>query len=613
MTYKHLVEEIKRNSQRFKSKNAIHYKNNELNKWEGISWLDFEDRIERLSKGLLNFGVSEQQNIAIFAENMPNWIIADIAIMRVKAVTIPIYATNSKKETEYIIHDAKVSLLFVGNQNEYDKAYELLETSNYLKLIVALTNTIKLQPSKKSIYLEDFVAFEPSEQIDLELQKRYDEHELTDLASIIYTSGTTGEPKGVMLDYTNFGSSLEAHDFELDVSEKDVSLSFLPLSHVYERSWVFFCLYKGIEIYFNQDPKKIAEVLKEVKPTLMCTVPRIFEKIFAAIQEKRKEASPTKMKLASWALGIGNDYYNKHKRLAKKVPLALKIKYKIADKLVLGKLRDVFGGRIKFMPCGGAPLAADLVSFFHSFGLNIKCGYGLTETTATVTLFGDAHFEFNSAGKPIEGTQIKIADNNEILVKGPGVMKGYYKKPEATAQVFKDGWLCTGDAGKIDAKGNLVITDRIKDLMKTSGGKYIAPQKLETALISDSFIEQIAVIGDQQKYVTALAVPSFENLKKYALEHKITFKDIEELIAHNQIVELFEKRFEELQKEFSKFEKIKKFTLLPKEFTIDAGEITATLKLKRKVIQKKYKELIDNMYSEKDEGKDGEKDKKKEP
>ncbi|GGW83573.1 AMP-dependent synthetase/ligase [Salegentibacter mishustinae] len=598
MDNKHLVEVIKQNTQRFKSKNAFYYKNNELDKWEGISWLEFYNRVEKLSKALLNFGISEQQKLAIFAENMPNWIIADLAIMSVKAVSVPIFATNSTKEAEYIINDVEVSLLFVGDQSEYDKAYELLETSGHLKLIVALTNTIKLQPSNKSMYLEDFVAVESTKELETELQKRYYELDLNDIASIIYTSGTTGEPKGVMLDHHNFAGFLKAHESEIDLSKEDASLSFLPLSHIYERSWVFFCLNTGVEVYFNQDPKKIAEVLKEVKPTVMCTVPRIFEKIFAAIQEKRKEASPAKMKLASWALGIGNNYYNKHKRLEKKVPLALQLKYKIADKLVLSKLREVFGGRIKFMPCGGAPLAADMVSFFHSFGLNVKCGYGLTETTATVTFFGDTHFEFNSAGKPLKGTQIKIAENNEILVKGPGVMKGYYKKPEATAQAFKNGWFRTGDAGKIDEKGNLVITDRIKDLMKTSGGKYIAPQKLESALINDSFIEQIAVIGDQQKYVTALAVPSFENLKKYALEHKISFDNVEELIHHNQIKDLFERRFEELQKEFSKFEKIKKFTLLSEEFSIESGEITATLKLKRKVIQKKYKTLIDKMYSE---------------
>ncbi|MFD0761434.1 AMP-dependent synthetase/ligase [Lutibacter aestuarii] len=598
MSVLHIGEEIREKVAKYQHKKAIYYKNNVSKNWEGITWNSLGKRVEELSKALINFGIEAKHNIAIFAENMPNWIIADISIMSIRAVTIPIYATNSKNDVEYIINDAEVSLLFVGDQNEYDKTFELLETSKYLKLIVALTPNIVLQPSNQSIYLEDFVTFKPKEHLEVELQKRYFNAASDDLASIIYTSGTTGEPKGVMLDHTNFLESLKAHDYELNVSEKDVSLSFLPLSHIYERSWVFFCLHRGIEVYFNQDPKQIATVLKEVKPTIMCTVPRIFEKIFAAIQDKRKEASPTKMKLASWALGIGNNYYNKHKRFAKKIPLPLKLKYKIADKLVLSKLREVFGGRIKFMPCGGAPLAADMVSFFHSFGLNIKCGYGLTETTATVSLFGDTHFEFNSAGKTIHGSQIKIGDNNEILVKGPGVMKGYYKKPEETAKVFKDGWFCTGDAGIIDEKGNLMITDRIKDLMKTSGGKYIAPQKLETALINDSFIEQIAVIGDQQKYVTALAVPSFENLKKYALEHKITFKDIEDLIANNQIKDMFEKRIEELQKEFSRFEKIKKITLLPKEFSIETGEITATLKLKRKVIQKKYKELIEKMYSD---------------
>ncbi|MDO9138091.1 MAG: long-chain fatty acid--CoA ligase [Lutibacter sp.] len=590
--------EIRQKVSQYKGENAIYYKDETLKTWVGISWTSFGEKIQNLSKALLQFGIKEQQNVAIFAENMPEWIVADVAIMSIRAVTVPIYATNSKNEVAYIINDAEISLLFVGNQEEYNKALEISKTSEYLKLIVGLSKDIKFENRENGIYLNDFMVYKANETIETELQKRYYEAEPTDLASIIYTSGTTGEPKGVMLDHTNFTESLKAHDFELKVSEKDSSLSFLPLSHIYERSWVFFCLHRGIKVYFNQNPKLIAEVLKEVKPTLMCTVPRIFEKIFAAIQDKRKEASPTKMKLASWALGIGNSYHNNYKRLEIPVPKSLRIKYKIADKLVLSKLREVFGGRIKFMPCGGAPLAADMVSFFHSFGLNIKCGYGLTETTATVSLFGYTHFEFNSAGKTIEGSQIKIGENDEILIKGPGVMKGYYKKPMETAEVFKDGWFCTGDAGKIDEKGNLIITDRIKDLMKTSGGKYIAPQKLELALISDAFIEQIAVIGDQQKYVTALAVPSFENLINYAVQHKISFKDIEELINHSQIIEMFEKRFEELQKEFSVFEKVKKFTLLSKEFSIEAGEITATLKLKRKVIQQKYKELIDKMYKE---------------
>lgn len=595
---KHIGIELREKVQQYQQKKVLYYKNDTSNSWVGISWNELGKQVQNISKALLNFGVKEKQNIAIFAQNMPEWIIADLAILSIRSVVVPVYATNSQKEVAYIIDDAEISLIFVGGQEEYDKALAVLESNNFLKLIVALNNTIQLQHTENSIYLEDFIKIDDEKIVETELQKRYFESELSDLASIIYTSGTTGEPKGVMLDHQNFAESLKAHELELNVNENDVSLSLLPLSHIYERSWVMFCLHSGIEIYFNSDPKKFAEVLKEVKPTIMCTVPRIYEKIYSAIQDKKKSTSATKVKLMDWALAVGHQYHNHYLRNELKVPVMLKIKYKIADKLVLSKLRDVFGGRIKFTPCGGAALSANIVAFFHSFGLNIKCGYGLTETTATATLFGDTHFEFNSAGKPIIGTQIKIGENDEIMVKGPGVMRGYYKKPTATAEVFKGDWFCTGDAGKIDEKGNLIITDRIKDLMKTSGGKYIAPQKLETALVNDAFIEQIAVIGDQKNYVTALTVPSFEALKQYANQHKISFSSIEDLIANNQIKDMFTKRFEELQKEFSGFEKIKKFTLLPKEFSIDAGEITATLKLKRKVIQQKYKELIDKMYND---------------
>lgn len=285
----HIGEEIRDKATKYQSENAIYYKNIELNTWVGISWLDFGKKTQDLSKALLNFGVQEHQNVAIFSENSPEWIIADIAIMSIRGITVPIYATNSKKEVEYIINDAEISVLFVGNQEAYNKAFEISQTSNYLKLIVALSDTIHLENNKNSIHLNKFIAFEPSSEIETKLQKRYFEAEETDLASIIYTSGTTGEPKGVMLDHTNLIQTLKAHDYELDVSEKDVSLSFLPLSHIYERIWVFFCLHRGIKVYFNQDPKQIAEVLKEVKPTVMCTVPRIFEKIFAAIQDKEKK------------------------------------------------------------------------------------------------------------------------------------------------------------------------------------------------------------------------------------------------------------------------------------------------------------------------------------
>jgi len=596
MDYKDLGSNIRKNIEHYKDKNAVYYKKN--NKWNGISWTDFGDQIDNLSVALIQFGVKAQQNIAIYAQNMPEWIVTDLAIMSIRAVTVPLYATNSAKEVEYIINDAEISVLFVGEQEQYDEAVELLKDNKYLKLIVAFRNDIKFSESENSVYLKDFISEESNKKIKSELQRRYQESTLSDLACIIYTSGTTGEPKGVMLDHSNFVETIKAHEIELEFSDKESSLSFLPLSHVFEHNWVLLCLHNGIEVYFNESPKLIANALKEVKPSYMCAVPRFYEKIYGAIQENINTASAIKNELMKWSISIGDKYNNQYKRFGKNPSSGLNLKYKIADKLVLSKLKHIFGGDIKMMPCGGAPLDESIVAYFHSIGINVKVGYGLTETMATVTLFGDSDIEFASVGKTIAGSEIKIGDDNEILVRGPGVMKGYYKKPEQTKETFIGEWLRTGDAGRIDEKGNLYITDRIKDLMKTSGGKYIAPQKLETVLINDSFIDQIAIIGDQKKFVSALMVPNFDALKEYAKKNKISFDTIEDLINNNHIVEMFRKRFDELQENFSGFEKIKKFTLLPKEFTIAAGELTATLKLKRKIIAKKYKELIDKMYGE---------------
>jgi long-chain acyl-CoA synthetase len=596
MDYKDIGSNIRENVKLYQDKNAIHYKG--ASEWHGISWNDLGEEIEKISVALLQFGIKSQQNIAIYAQNMPEWIKSDLAIMSIRAVTVPLYATNSAKEVEYIINDAQISVIFVGEQEQYDEAITLLGNNKYLKLIVAFRDDIRFKNSDSSVYLKDFISKDSNEKIKLELEKRYQESTLSDLACIIYTSGTTGEPKGVMLDHANFVETIKAHEIELEFSDKESSLSFLPLSHVFEHNWVLVCLHNGIEVYFNESPKFIANALKEVKPNYMCAVPRFYEKIYGAIQENINTASVVKNELMKWAINVGEKYNNQYKRFDKKSSAALKMKYKIADKLVLSKLKGIFGGEIKMMPCGGAPLDQSIVAYFHGIGINVKVGYGLTETMATVTLFGETNIEFASVGKTIAGSEIKIGANNEILVRGPGVMKGYYKKPEQTKETFIDEWLKTGDAGRIDEKGNLYITDRIKDLMKTSGGKYIAPQKLETVLINDSLIDQIAIIGDQKKFVSALMVPNFDALKEYAKKNKISFDSIEDLINNNHIVEMFKKRFDELQENFSGFEKIKKFTLLPKEFTIAAGELTATLKLKRKIIAKKYKELIDKMYGE---------------
>lgn len=598
MEYQHWGKLIRNRIEEYANRIAMRYKDEASGEWVGVSWTEFGLQIRQISKALLKMGVEEKQMVAIFSQNMPEWITADLAIMSIRGVTVPIYPTNSTQEAKYIIEDSESQLIFVGEQEQYDRAMEAIKNVSHVKMVVVFDKNVKLSDYDRSMFWDEFLIYGKKSKFGPQFEERFSRAELDDLATLIYTSGTTGEPKGVMIDHNNISSVLVSHDKELNVSDKDVSLSFLPLSHVYERIWCFYCFHRGIEIYFNLDPKKIGDAMKEVKPTLMCTVPRIYEKIYSAIQEKRKGASSTKRSLMDWAIKTGGKYNNESNGIASEASLALRLKYKIADKLVLSKLRDIFGGRINFMPCGGAPLDSNIIEYFHATGLNVKMGYGLTETMATVCLYGDKNIDFKTTGRVIVGTEIKIGDNDEILVKGPGVMRGYYKKAEATAEVMKDGWFCTGDAGKIDEHGVVTITDRIKDLMKTSGGKYVAPQKLEKTLVNDQFIEQIAVIGDCRKYVTALAVPAIVPLQKYASKNNIGFETIEELLGNSQIIEFFEKRFEEMQKEFSRFEKIKKFTLLPKEFSIEAGEITSTLKLKRKVIQEKYKHLIDKMYKD---------------
>jgi len=589
--FKHIDQDIRANVKRFGDQKIIFQKNSKSGNWEGISWNKMLSQVESLASSLLTFGIEKGSNVAIFSQNSPNWIISDIAIMSLGAVTVPIYATNSSKEASYIINDAQIQVIFVGDQLIYDRLHDVFDQLPSLKLIVAMNSEIELK--SHSIHIGDFMEKTVNRK---GLDAAYAAGALNDLASIIYTSGTTGEPKGVMLDHENFLDSLTAHDAELEIKPHFRSLSILPLSHIYERSWVFFCLHRGIEVYFNENPREMAAVLLEVKPHVMCTVPRMFEKIYGAIQDKRNDGSALVKGLMDWALKVGDQYYNDHLRLEKKPSVWLSLNYKIANALVFKKLRGGFGGEIQFTPCGGAPLSGDLVRFFYSFGLRIICGYGLTETTATASLFGKTKFDFSSAGRAIQGTELKIGPNDEVWIKGPGVMRGYYKKPEETAKVMEGDWFKSGDAGRIDQNGYLTITDRIKDLMKTSGGKYIAPQKLEMKLVSDEMIEQIAVIGDNRNFVTALAVPSFENLKKYAEKHKINYHGIEDLIENSEIIKMMQRRFEDLQQEFSGFEKIKKFTLLPQEFTIETGEITSTLKLKRKVIQDKYKKLIDCMY-----------------
>ena len=566
--------------------------------WHGISWKQFGQRIDAMSLALLSQGIKIQDKIGIFSNNMPQWTIADIASLQLRAVTVPIYPTNTADQASYIVQDADVKVLFVGEQEQYDAAMSFFDECEQLELIIAMSDNIDLKGFASATHWHSFVESSAEEQ-QSELGARLEQLNMDDLLTLIYTSGTTGQPKGVMLDYANIAAQLEGHDERLNISNDDVSLCFLPLSHVFERAWTFYILYSGATNCYLQDTMQVRDALGEIKPTVMCAVPRFYEKIFSAIHEKVSKAPLIRKVLFTWAVNMGAKMALCHQE-NRQPSLLLKKSYAFADKLVLSKLRALLGGNINFMPCGGAKLDETIGRFFHAIGINVKLGYGMTETTATVSCWDDKCFNPDSIGMSMPGAQVKIGENNEILVRGPMVMRGYYKMPEETALSFDEqGFLKTGDAGHIDEQGNLFITDRIKELMKTSGGKYIAPQVIEGAIGKDHFIEQIAVIADTRKFVSALIVPCYDSLEEYAKELNIKYHDRLELIKNNQVVEMLEKRVNDLQKELAKFEQVKKFKLLPKAFSMDKGELTPTQKLRRKVINDRYQDEIEEMYKEK--------------
>ena len=584
-----IAEFLNTNSEKFPRKSAIGYKKKE--KWTEMTWPEFRRMIFKTANSLQNSGISAGDRVAIFSDNSAEWIVFDLAILSLGAITVPIYSTNNKEQAEYILAESECKIILVGNQEQYDASYEISLKSSFLNKIIVTKKAVWIK-KEKSQYLEDFIK---KSKEDFQIVPREDE----DLATIIYTSGTTGVPKGVMLSHGNFHQSVEAHFdfFKFKNFENETSLAFLPLTHIFERSWTMLCLYGGAKVYFLENTKLIAKALEEVKPTLMCAVPRFYQKIYAGVHDMLEKSSPTKKKIFNWAISHGTQVAEL-RRLDQPIPFALNLKNKIAGILVFNKIKKKMGGKLWFMPCGGASVSAEVTEFFEALGIHVTVGYGLTETTATLTCFPFHHFVHGSAGIPIGDTEIKIGENNEILAKGSGIMKGYYKKPAETAEVFtSDGFFRTGDAGKFDEAGNLIITDRIKDLMKTSNGKYITPQPIENLLSNHHLINQVMLIAEGKSFVTALIVPNFESLQDQITKMDIPFTNWEELVNSDKIKELYREKLEEIQKSLSGFEKVKKFILMPAEFEISSGEITPTLKVKRNVILKKYEALIDKMYA----------------
>ena len=601
MIYYHFAELIHRQAEKYGNRTALKHRDNATGKWLKISWREFSDKVMLTAKAMAEFGIKVQENIGVYSQNMPQCLYTDFGAYGNRVVSIPMYATNSPGQIEYIINDAKIRTLFVGEQLQYNNAFKVQKDSKYLERLVVFDPAVKMNPEDKtSIYFDDFLRLGDNAHAESTVKIRMTEAVPEDLATIIYTSGTTGESKGVMLPHSCYLEAMRIHDVRLPlVTDKDLYMSFLPMTHIFEKAWCYYCLHKGVTIAINQDPKMIQKTLPEVHPTLMCNVPRFWEKVYAGVHEKINSASPAMKKIFLDAIETGRKYNLEYKNKGIPAPCSLKLKFQFYNKTVFTLLKKVLGiERGRFFPVAGAPLSDTINEFLQSVNIPIAYGYGLSETTATVCFYPEIGFQFGSIGEVMPGVQVKIdPGNNEILVKGKTVMSGYYNKPEETRKAFtEDGFFRTGDAGRLEGN-TLFFTERIKDLYKTSNGKYIAPQAIEMVMSGDNYIEQIAVIGDQRKFVSALIVPAYPLLEQYAGEKGISFERREELVKNKDIIRFIEARVEEHQKNLASYEKIKRFTLLPEPFMMGC-ELTDTLKLRRPVVLQKYATEIEAMYEE---------------
>jgi long-chain acyl-CoA synthetase len=582
-------------ARKYKAREVFRYRDQNM-QYQSVSWDELSREIKRVALALDEHGYGLGANIGIFSNNRPEWMIADLAIMTVRGVSVPFFGNASLEQVRYIVDETKMKLMFVGNAEQLEKAIWLTQNTATLETIVLLDPKLNCQ-SKNCFRWEDFSAKIDTISADTRIVALAESVEPEDLATIIYTSGTTGEPKGVMLGHDNFMFVFDIHDKRLHLDNTDVSLCFLPLSHIFERSWSYYLLHVGATNVFLENPKEVIDVMPVVKPTVMCTVPRFYEKTHEGIQKEYANWPSTKKKIFDWSIKIGHERIE-FERQSKPLPFALKLKLKIANKLVLEKLRKIFGNKVKAFPCSGAAIRPELLRYFHAIGIFVNYGYGATETTATVSCFKTSEYEFDSCGTVMPDVSVKFDKQGEIMVKGKTVFKGYYKKPAETAEVLNDGWYRTGDEGHLTPEGNLHMTDRLRDIIKTSVGKFVSPQKIELLLGKDDFVEQVIVIGDNRKYITALIVPAFDHLAKYAKSIGLTSSSHIDLIKDTKIVDFYDDRFSNLLIALASYEKIAKFTLLPEAFSIENAALTNTLKIRRKVIEIKYRNVIEKMYED---------------
>ena len=569
--------------------------------WKTVTWNQFSLRVKQVSNAMLNLNIKPQENIAVFAQNCIHYLYTDFGAYGVKAVSIPFYATSSETQIQFMINDAQVRVLFVGEQEQYDKALRVFTLCPSLERIIIFDESVRISPNDpNAMYFSDFLKLGEGLPRQTEVENLWKTADFNDICNILYTSGTTGDSKGVVLTYGQYQAALEANDKCVPVSEGDRSISFLPLTHIFERGWAYLCLSEGAEIIINTYPKEIQDSMRQTHPTCMSSVPRFWEKVYQAVKDKIDRSGAVQKKMFAYALSVGRKHNIEYLSHAKRPPLPLALEYKVVDKTILSLVRKTMGLiNPNIFPTAGAYVSPEVEEFIHSIGLKMVVGYGLTESLATVSCDHLSEgYTLGSVGRPIEGIQIKIGENDEILLKGPTITRGYYKRDSINAVSFdEDGFFHTGDSGYLK-DGELFLKERIKDLFKTSNGKYIAPQQIEALLLVDKFVDQAAVIADQRKFVSALIVPAYSQLEEWARDNGVSYSTIDELCAHPKVNAMMKERIDTLQQTLSHYEQIKRFTILPKPFSMESGELTNTLKLRRQVVNKNYKEFIDKMYED---------------